>query len=253
MVLRALIVAGAVSIGALFLAKKGKKGGKVGRDGRPSRASGKRCDPLGAFVDLTPVPPTPAKADGKPRQRPLEGMKFVVKDIFDIEGRVTGFGSPAWVATHDRAAVTARAVSQCADAGAAGVGVTHMDEFAYSINGENAHYGTPVNPAARGRIPGGSSSGSAVAVAACLRGVDFALGTDSGGGACESPRLSPDATASAPPTARFPPRVSHRSPHQWTPWDGSRAIPPCCARLVASFSPARAERWNLRCPSRFSW
>lgn len=181
MVLRALIVAGAVSIGALFLAKKGKKDGKAGRGGRASRASGKRCDPLGAFVDLTPVPPTPAKADGKPRPRPLEGMKFAVKDIFDIEGRITGFGSPAWAATHDRAAVTARAVAQCADAGAAGVGVTHMDEFAYSINGENAHYGTPVNPAARGRIPGGSSSGSAVAVAASLRGVDFALGTDSGG------------------------------------------------------------------------
>ena len=70
MVLRALIVAGAVSIGALFLAKKGKKGGKVGRDGRPSRASGKRCDPLGAFDELTPVAPTPAKADVMPRQRP---------------------------------------------------------------------------------------------------------------------------------------------------------------------------------------
>ena len=55
MVLRALIVVGAVSIGALFLAKKGKKDGKAGRGGRASRTSGKRCDPLGAFVDLTPV------------------------------------------------------------------------------------------------------------------------------------------------------------------------------------------------------
>ncbi|CAO2185169.1 unnamed protein product [Urochloa humidicola] len=54
-----------------------------------------------------------------------------------------------------------------------------MDEMAYSINGENAHYGTPTNPCAPDRVPGGSSSGSAVAVAAKL--VDFALGTDTGG------------------------------------------------------------------------
>ncbi|RZC89840.1 hypothetical protein C5167_035835 [Papaver somniferum] len=54
-----------------------------------------------------------------------------------------------------------------------------MDEMAYSINGENVHYGTPNNPCARDRVPGGSSSGSAVAVAAEL--VDFSLGTDTGG------------------------------------------------------------------------
>ena len=64
-------------------------------------------------------------------------------------------------------------------AGATGVGKTVMDEMAYSINGENAHYGTPANPCAPGRVPGGSSSGSAVAVAASL--ADFALGTDTGG------------------------------------------------------------------------
>lgn len=62
--------------------------------------------------------------------------------------------------------------------GASGVGVTHMDELAYSINGENAHYGAPKNPYAPGRVAGGSSSGSAVAVAAVLQGVDFALGGD---------------------------------------------------------------------------
>jgi Asp-tRNA(Asn)/Glu-tRNA(Gln) amidotransferase A subunit family amidase len=54
-----------------------------------------------------------------------------------------------------------------------------MDEMAYSINGENAHYGTPVNPCVPDRVPGGSSSGSAVAAAANL--ADFALGTDTGG------------------------------------------------------------------------
>jgi len=59
------------------------------------------------------------------------------------------------------------------------VGKTHTDELAYSLNGENVHYGTPINPRAPGRIPGGSSSGSAAAVAGGL--VDFALGTDCGG------------------------------------------------------------------------
>ena len=208
--------------------------------------------PLGAFVDLTPVPPTPAKADGKPRQRPLEGMKFVVKDIFDIEGRVTGFGSPAWVATHDRAAVTARAVSQCADAGAAGVGVTHMDEFAYSINGENAHYGTPVNPAARGRIPGGFLQRF------CRRRRRLPpRGGLRVGHRQRRQRASPSVSHRMLRLPPHPRRGFHLGVTPFAPsmdtGDGSRAIPPCCARLVASFSPARAERWNLRCPSRFSW
>jgi amidase len=65
------------------------------------------------------------------------------------------------------------------DAGAELVGKTHTDELTYSLNGENAHYGTPVNVNAPGRIPGGSSSGSASAVAGGL--VDFALGSDTGG------------------------------------------------------------------------
>ncbi len=59
------------------------------------------------------------------------------------------------------------------------VGKAITDELTYSLNGENIHYGTPVNPKAPGRIPGGSSSGSAVAVAGEL--ADFALGTDCGG------------------------------------------------------------------------
>ncbi len=65
------------------------------------------------------------------------------------------------------------------DAGATLVGKTIMDELAFSLNGENIHYGTPVNPAAPDRIPGGSSSGSASATAGRL--VDFALGTDTSG------------------------------------------------------------------------
>lgn len=165
------ILAVGSALGAYLLAKVRARGGAAKRRG---------VDPLGAFVDDTEVPATPASSgDGAPRA--LENLRYAVKDIFQIEGRVTGFGSPAWAETHKPARKTARAVAMLADAGATCVGVTHMDEFAYSVSGENAHYGTPRNPAAPGRIPGGSSSGSAVAVAASLNDVAFALGTDSGG------------------------------------------------------------------------
>jgi len=70
-------------------------------------------------------------------------------------------------------------ITRLLNAGASLVGKTYTDELTYSLNGENFHYGTPVNVNAPGRIPGGSSSGSAAAVAAGL--VDFALGTDTGG------------------------------------------------------------------------
>jgi amidase len=110
---------------------------------------------------------------------PLHGMAFAVKDLFDIAGHPTGFGNPTWLATHAVPSASAPAVQRLLDAGASIRGKTHMDELAYSLNGENAHYGTPRNPAAPGRIPGGSSSGSA---SACASGdVDFALGSDTGG------------------------------------------------------------------------
>ena len=166
------ILAVGSAIGALLFARTRKVGGS-----KPSNKR-ERIDPHGALVDRWAVPATP-DSDGTPRA--LEGLRYAVKDIFHIKNRTTGFGSPAWVETHNPAASTARAVQMCADAGALGVGVTHMDEFAYSISGENFHYGTPTNPHANGRIPGGSSSGSAVAVAANVDNIDFALGTDSGG------------------------------------------------------------------------
>jgi amidase len=110
---------------------------------------------------------------------PLRGLTFAVKDVFDIAGHRTGNGNPVWLETHPPATRTASAVERLLAAGANMVGKTHTDELAYSLNGENVHYGTPVNPRAPGRIPGGSSSGSAAAVAGGL--VDFALGTDCGG------------------------------------------------------------------------
>lgn len=110
---------------------------------------------------------------------PLKGLRFAAKDIFDIEGHVTGCGNPDWKRTHEPALATAPAVQACLDGGAELVGKTITDELAFSLNGENVHYGTPVNVNAEGRIPGGSSSGSAAAVAAGL--VDFAIGSDTAG------------------------------------------------------------------------
>ena len=130
-------------------------------------------DPLGAFCVENH-----AALAGSGRG-PLLGLTFAAKDVFDIAGSRTGFGNPAWLESHPLAESTAPAVQLLLDAGADMVGKTLTDEITYSLSGQNHHYGTPVNSAAPGRIPGGSSSGSASAVAGGL--VDFALGTDCGG------------------------------------------------------------------------
>jgi amidase len=130
-------------------------------------------DTLGAFCRHTHVAMEGAAAG------PLCRTTFGVKDLYHIAGHRTGFGNPVWFETHPVADRTAVAVQRLLDAGARMVGKTHTDELAYSLNGENRHYGTPVNANAPGRIPGGSSSGSAAAVAGGL--VDFALGSDTGG------------------------------------------------------------------------
>jgi amidase len=130
-------------------------------------------DPLGAFCRHTHVELKGAAAG------PLAGLTFGLKDIFDVAGHKTGFGSPDWLHTHEAAKTHSAVAKRLLDAGAHLVGKTHTEEMAFSLTGENAHYGTPVNPAAPGRVPGGSSSGSAAAVAGGL--VDFAIGSDTGG------------------------------------------------------------------------
>ena len=130
-------------------------------------------DPVGAFCRHNHVALKGAE-DG-----PLAGLAFGAKDVFHIAGARTGFGHPTWLATHEAPDETAVAVQRLLDAGADLAGKTHTDELAYSLTGENRHYGTPVNARAPDRIPGGSSNGSAAAVAADL--VDFAIGTDCGG------------------------------------------------------------------------
>jgi amidase len=126
-----------------------------------------------AFVD-----PPAVLAEGAP-DGPLEGLRLAVKDMIDVAGTVTGAGNPTFAATRKRAIRHATAVARLVAAGATVIGKTITDEFAYSLSGTNVHFGTPTNVAAPGRTPGGSSAGSAAAVAAGL--TDLALGTDTGG------------------------------------------------------------------------
>ncbi|WP_433760721.1 amidase family protein [Nocardia sp. CA-135398] len=118
------------------------------------------------FVPWLPVTAAPA------------GQRLAVKDVIDVAGLPTGAGHPSWLTTHAVPAHDALAVARLR-AGFTVVGKTHTDELAYSLAGTNHHYGTPENPAASGRVPGGSSSGSAVAVAAGA--ADLGLGTDTAG------------------------------------------------------------------------
>lgn len=115
---------------------------------------------------------------------PLAGATFVVKENMDVAGQASTNGHPLWATTHEPAERNAPVIDRLLDAGARLVGKTYMDEMAYSLLGANSHFGTPINPAAQDRHPGGSSSGSAVAVAAGL--VNFALGTDTAG-SCRAP------------------------------------------------------------------
>ena len=110
---------------------------------------------------------------------PLDGAIVSIKDLFDVAGEVTRAGSKIFAeegkpATHD-----APVVRRLRAGGAVIVGKTNMSEFAYSGLGCNPHFGTPGNPADRTRVPGGSSSGAAVAAADGM--CEIAIGSDTGG------------------------------------------------------------------------
>ncbi|EGI78295.1 amidase [Hylemonella gracilis] len=129
--------------------------------------------PSGAFV---PGPRAEREPTGPGR---LAGVRLAVKDLIDVGGTITGGGNPDWASSHGEAAADAPCVAALRAAGARVVGKTVTDELAFSLEGENAFFGTPVHPLDPGRLPGGSSSGSAVAVA--WGEADLALGTDTGG------------------------------------------------------------------------
>ncbi len=138
-------------------------------------------------LSTLPVPESPSHLcgiieeillPGEPGKR-LSDSTFVVKDLFDVKGSITGVGSPDWKRTHDPASETAPVVSLLIREGATFIGKSLTDEMAFSLDGINAHYGTPLNTLYPDRIPGGSSSGSVSAVAACL--ADFGIGSDTAG------------------------------------------------------------------------
>ncbi|WP_052665385.1 allophanate hydrolase [Nitriliruptor alkaliphilus] len=111
-----------------------------------------------------------------PDRLPLYGVPFAVKDNIDVAGRTTTAGCPAFATD---ASVSAPVVELLEAAGAILVGKTNLDQFATGLVGTRSPYGVPVNPSAPEHVPGGSSSGSAVAVASGL--VAFSLGTDTAG------------------------------------------------------------------------
>lgn len=131
-------------------------------------------DVVGAFVPHNITEPILGSGTG-----PLAGKTFAVKDLYHIAGRKLSNGNPDYYAWVEPKTETSVAVQQLLDAGADIVGISVCDEFFYSLSGANAHYGTPRNLRAPGRMPGGSSSGSAAAMAAEM--CDFTLGSDTGG------------------------------------------------------------------------
>jgi amidase len=124
------------------------------------------------------VPGPPLRIAGAP-SGPLVGLTFAAKDLFDVAGHPTGGGNPDWARQHPIPTRHAWAVQRLLDAGATLIGKTITDEVSLGILGENPFDGTPLNPKAPEHVPGGSSSGSASAVAQGL--CDTALGTDTGG------------------------------------------------------------------------
>ncbi len=130
-------------------------------------------DDCGAFV-----PGERFRLEGKAGGA-LDGLTFAAKDLFDVAGHPTGGGNPDWPKGQEIPTRHAWAVQRLLDGGATLIGKTITDEVSLGILGENPFDGTARNPRAPGRVPGGSSSGSAVAVAAGL--CDTALGTDTGG------------------------------------------------------------------------
>ncbi|HTR96223.1 MAG TPA: AtzH-like domain-containing protein [Trebonia sp.] len=146
-----------------------------------------------AHVSLPAPPPSPAppafdtsvwRVVGAPfapalGAGPLDGCRVAVKDLFAVAGQPVGGGVPAYLAGQPPQPESAASVTALQRAGAQLAGIARTDEFAYSIAGRNAHYGAAPNPAAPGRLGGGSSSGPAAAVA--LGQAEIGLGTDTAG------------------------------------------------------------------------
>lgn len=132
----------------------------------------KRIDSVNAFTQFVNFPP-------QAQSGPLTGYQFAVKDVFAVKGLRTQAGNPDYFKQAPIEDLTAPAITLLQEAGAQLMGKTHTDELGGSLFGINEHYGSPTNTNSPTRVPGGSSSGSAAAVAAGL--VDFAIGADTSG------------------------------------------------------------------------
>lgn len=120
-----------------------------------------------------------ARAKGGKRLGPMDGVVITIKDLFDVAGEVTRAGSKVLASRNKPATADAPVIATLRNAGAVIAAKTNMVEFAFSGVGVNPHFGTPGNPADRARVPGGSTSGGAVAVADGMGAIT--IGTDTGG------------------------------------------------------------------------
>jgi aspartyl-tRNA(Asn)/glutamyl-tRNA(Gln) amidotransferase subunit A len=145
-----------------------------------SRGEGGRCC-LTLYTDAARAAADAADARAKAGLSlgPLDGMVITIKDLFDVKGEVTRAGSKVLAEEGKPAQADAPVVRRLRAAGAVIVAKTNMTEFAFSALGLNPHYGTPGNPADRARVPGGSSSGAAVAIAEGM--CEIGIGSDTGG------------------------------------------------------------------------
>lgn len=142
-----------------------------------------RLTPSALRATLALLPEAPLLAArleaGRARGGPLAGVPFFAKDLFDVAGWPTAAGSTFLPELRPTPSIDSALVAAFAATGAAAAGKTQMHEFAYGITGENAHFGDCPHPRFPDRVTGGSSSGSAAAVAAGI--VPLALGSDTGG------------------------------------------------------------------------
>src|SRR5450631_910041 len=132
---------------------------------------------------------------------PLDGTIVSIKDLFDVAGEVTRAGSKVLAEEGKPADADAEVVRRLRASGAVIIAKTNMSEFAFTGIGINPHFGTPGNPADRARVPGGSSSGAAVAAADGM--CEIAIGSDTGG-SCRIPAALCGVVGYKPSRQRIP-------------------------------------------------
>jgi aspartyl-tRNA(Asn)/glutamyl-tRNA(Gln) amidotransferase subunit A len=151
----------------------------LGRINDPAGEGKRSCLTVYAETARRAADAADARAKSGQSLGPLDGIVITIKDLFDVAGEVTRAGSAVLARRGKPAAADAPVVAKLRAAGAVIVAKTNMTEFAFSGIGANPHFGTPGNPADRKRVPGGSSSGGAVACADEIG--DITIGTDTGG------------------------------------------------------------------------